>query len=166
MGFAIRNSWKYLGKTDGLDWWEWEAFVDDDGSGAIDEVEAVDYILHPTYPRPKRTVSDRRSGFSLMARGLGGFTLNAFLRMKDGSTQRLRHLIEVNFDPPQGESGSSEELTKSVQAALHKRGYYEGPIDGVYGSQTADAVKAFQRDKGLVIDGFAGPHTRAQLSDK
>ena len=33
------------------------------------------------------------------------------------------------------------EYTVSVQNALHTTGYYSGPVDGVYGPETADAVK-------------------------
>ena len=40
-----------------------------------------------------------------------------------------------------------------VQAALADRGYYRGQIDGVIGSGTRRAVRAFQRDAGLPITG-------------
>ena len=42
--------------------------------------------------------------------------------------------------------------------ALHKYG-----ADGEYGSETATAVKAFQRDRGLQVDGIAGEATLAAL---
>jgi peptidoglycan L-alanyl-D-glutamate endopeptidase CwlK len=36
-------------------------------------------------------------------------------------------------------------------------------IDGIYGKQTADAIKAFQKEKGLTADGKVGPQTRTAL---
>lgn len=41
--------------------------------------------------------------------------------------------------------------------------YYEGPVDGVAGTQTTEAVRRFQRDHGLTEDGAAGPVTRRAL---
>lgn len=46
-----------------------------------------------------------------------------------------------------------------MQKALQEQGYYHGSIDGMYGESTENAVKAFQRSKGLNPDGAAGPAT-------
>ena len=51
----------------------------------------------------------------------------------------------------------------AVQLALQKLGYYAGALDGSYGTQTHNAVKKFQRDKGLDADGSAGPLTQPVL---
>ena len=51
----------------------------------------------------------------------------------------------------------------AVQLALQKLGYYAGALDGSYGLQTHNAVKKFQRDKGLDDDGSAGPLTQPVL---
>lgn len=39
---------------------------------------------------------------------------------------------------------------QSIQTALRKAGHYNGPIDGVVGSQTINAMQSFQAAKGLV----------------
>ena len=59
-----------------------------------------------------------------------------------------------------GSRGS--EVTK-IQTNLKKWGYYKGNIDGIYGTQTRDAVKYFQRKNGLTVDGIAGPKTLAAM---
>jgi outer membrane protein OmpA-like peptidoglycan-associated protein len=41
--------------------------------------------------------------------------------------------------------------------------YYGGDIDGKYGPETQGAVKQFQSDAGLAVDGDAGPQTRKVL---
>ncbi len=51
------------------------------------------------------------------------------------------------------------EIVKDVQRALLKRGFFPGSADGVYGPQTADAVRQFQAKNGLVADGEVGPAT-------
>lgn len=56
------------------------------------------------------------------------------------------------------------DTVEGVQQALITLGYDPGPVDGVPGKRTEAAVKAFQRDNELTVDGNAGPKTRAALS--
>jgi N-acetylmuramoyl-L-alanine amidase len=50
-----------------------------------------------------------------------------------------------------------------LQVALRAQGFYKGPIDGVAGSATAQAVRAFQAEAGIAVDGIAGIQTRTAL---
>jgi hypothetical protein len=52
-----------------------------------------------------------------------------------------------------------------VQQALHQLGYAPGELDGIYGPTTAGAVRAFQHDHHLTVDGVVGPNTRAVLDE-
>jgi Putative peptidoglycan binding domain len=61
----------------------------------------------------------------------------------------------------QGVSGPRVYLLQSQLVAL---GYDAGPLDGLFGSKTRDAVVSFQRDKTLATDGVVGPQTAAALS--
>lgn len=54
-------------------------------------------------------------------------------------------------------------IVEDIQRALRDRGFDPGPIDGVYGGQTAAAVGAFQATEGLVVDGEVGRHTAEVL---
>ena len=55
--------------------------------------------------------------------------------------------------------GSRGTDVKEVQSLLQRLGYYSGAIDGIFGSGTANGVRAFQRDYGLTVDGIVGPMT-------
>ena len=55
--------------------------------------------------------------------------------------------------------GSRGDEVTQIQTKLKRWGYYNGNIDGIYGSQTQEAVKYFQRKNGLTVDGIAGPAT-------
>ena len=55
--------------------------------------------------------------------------------------------------------GSRGSEVTQIQTKLKRWGYYNGNIDGIYGSQTLSAVKYFQRKNGLTVDGIAGPAT-------
>lgn len=59
--------------------------------------------------------------------------------------------------------GSRGDEVRQIQEKLKRWGYYTGSVDGIYGSGTLSAVKAFQRKNGLVVDGIAGPKTLAAM---
>lgn len=56
----------------------------------------------------------------------------------------------------EGDSGSN---VKKLQQALELLGYYSGDIDGDYGTKTVEAVKRFQKNRGMKQDGIAGSAT-------
>ena len=51
----------------------------------------------------------------------------------------------------------------NIQTRLRSWGYYRGTVDGIYGQNTANAVKQFQRANGLTPDGIAGPQTLSKI---
>lgn len=55
--------------------------------------------------------------------------------------------------------GSRGDEVIKIQTKLKRWGYYSGNIDGIYGTQTLNAVKYFQRKNGLTVDGIAGKNT-------
>lgn len=52
---------------------------------------------------------------------------------------------------------------KALQTELTKQGYLNDVIDGEFGPKTLAAVKAFQKAKGLVVDGLVGKKTWTAL---
>lgn len=60
----------------------------------------------------------------------------------------------------QGDSGSA---VTTIQTKLKRWGYFDGPVDGVYGSKTTKAVRSFQQKNGLTADGVVGPATLKAL---
>lgn len=55
--------------------------------------------------------------------------------------------------------GSSGKEVTAIQNALKERGLFSGEATGYYGTKTQTAVKRFQKQKGLSVDGIAGPQT-------
>ena len=62
--------------------------------------------------------------------------------------------------PQRGSTGSA---VRTMQQKLKNWGYYKGSVDGIFGSQTLEAVKYFQRKNGLSVDGIVGVKTLAAL---
>ncbi len=50
-----------------------------------------------------------------------------------------------------------------VQQKLKDLGYYTGSIDGILGTKSIQAIKNFQRDYGLTVDGIVGKNTLKAL---
>lgn len=72
--------------------------------------------------------------------------------------------------PPDGQviyvtlqRGHYGSLVERLQKELKAQGYYNGATDGYFGEGTENAVKAFQRVKGLEVDGIAGTATLRRL---
>lgn len=62
--------------------------------------------------------------------------------------------------------GSRGSDVKQLQSTLNSLGYNAGTADGIYGSRTAAAVKAYQQAMGLTADGLAGQQTLSTIYSK
>jgi len=65
----------------------------------------------------------------------------------------------VSTTKPILKQGSTGTKVKELQSLLTKLKYNPGPIDGIFGTKTTNAVKDFQKSKKLVADGIVGPKT-------
>jgi N-acetyl-anhydromuramyl-L-alanine amidase AmpD len=52
-----------------------------------------------------------------------------------------------------------EKTIKEIQKRLKKLGYNSGRVDGIIGIRTLAAIRKFQSDNKLTVDGMAGPET-------
>ena len=59
--------------------------------------------------------------------------------------------------------GSQGEEVRRIQNKLRSLGFYSGTVDGIYGTATQSAVRAFQKSVGITADGVAGPTTLLYL---
>jgi peptidoglycan hydrolase-like protein with peptidoglycan-binding domain len=93
-----------------------------------------------------------------------------------GATLALIFVVAVAFAGCGGSSATTTTVTTTetttvganaavaqLQLAMASLGYYSGPIDGVYGSETAAGVKTMQHALGVPADGIFGPETYVAL---
>lgn len=59
--------------------------------------------------------------------------------------------------------GKTGQEVRAVQHLLKYKFGYNITVDGIFGPDTANAVKDFQSDKGLAVDGIVGPQTWLRL---
>lgn len=69
-----------------------------------------------------------------------------------------------SLDIAKASTSSQSDQVKAIQTKLKEKGYYNDNVDGILGSKTKSAIKAFQKDNGLVVDGIAGPKTLEKLN--
>lgn len=78
---------------------------------------------------------------------------NPYVKVTKSPTTKYITLREGNWGEP----------VQELQQALKNQGYFSGTVDGIYGEQTVNAVKSFQKAKGLIQDGIAGFATQQVL---
>jgi hypothetical protein len=121
------------------------------------EVSAVQYLL-------------RANGLNLNVDGIFGPQTRA--RVEDFQTQKNLSKDGIVGTQTwsalviQVQQGSSGDAVRAVQLLLRDKFGYTLTVDGIFGPQTADAVKSFQTDKGLISDGIVGPLTWRSLVAK
>ena len=59
--------------------------------------------------------------------------------------------------------GAQGNITYIIQAALYCKGYNTNGVDGIFGSGTENAIRSFQAEQGLTVDGICGPNTFEKL---
>ena len=75
----------------------WCVFLDEPKS-VLDDVIAVEYILHPTFPDPVRRISDRTHCFALESQAWGEFGIDIHIFRSGGEIERARYYIKLEED--------------------------------------------------------------------
>lgn len=84
-------------------WWKWSVWLE--GSrDELNEVSAVEWMLHPTFPSPLQRVKNREHAFRLESAGWGEFTISATIFRRKGTPLKRRHWLKLEAAP--GAAGS------------------------------------------------------------
>lgn len=93
--YSISQNYKY----EGDDWWSWSIWVNAEEK-KMDDIDYVVYTLHPTFNKPVRKITDRKSKFKLETEGWGVFTIYAKIVLKTSQEISLSH--ELHLEYPDG----------------------------------------------------------------
>ena len=96
----------------------------------------------------------------------GNVTLTALYSGKTAVNQATNGERNYTTNPTNPHTlyyGCTGYRVKKLQSALRAAGVYKGNIDGIYGDLTYNAVRKYQRQKGLDVDGMAGTRPLASL---
>jgi peptidoglycan hydrolase-like protein with peptidoglycan-binding domain len=67
--------------------------------------------------------------------------------------------LPADPDTPELSNGSTGSEVSALQQVLQNAGLYAGAIDGDFGSDTENAVRAYQTQRGITVDGIVGDET-------
>ena len=104
--------------------------------------------------------------YFLSASALAAVSLGAVLYTVTGHGERMVEGAQAPTSAARGPElliARYREQMKLTQETLRGLGYISGPIDGIIGSGTAAALRAFQQQAGLRATGRANPETLGAL---
>ncbi|MCT8137951.1 peptidoglycan-binding protein [Anaerobacillus sp. CMMVII] len=87
-----------------------------------------------------------------------------FINKNIGEVEVEDHIMLTIQEGQFFRNGDKGDAVKEIQKKLIDAGYYHFEKDGIFGSRTTEAVKAYQKDNGLQIDGIIGEETYEHLS--
>jgi peptidoglycan hydrolase-like protein with peptidoglycan-binding domain len=79
-------------------------------------------------------------------------------------SEAAEHIFVLDPDGRNLSMGALGGDVRELQHLLGSLGLDAGPADGVFGSKTAGAVRAYQEGVGILIDGVVGPGTRLSMA--
>jgi hypothetical protein len=113
--------------------------------------------LRPVYYPSRHSKEFFKGGWGLLIAPVIGGAIVALALGLPGRAQPLPRAL------PQTAAIAAQEV-KQLQRQLAQVGLYQGAIDGVFGPETAQAVRSLQQQQGLIVDGVMGPQTQAALA--
>ncbi len=88
-----------------------------------------------------------------------------------GATGALTKKEQVNLGEPawkqtnySDQVPAGHQTVRDIQAQLLRLGLYDGRLDGLNGPQTRGAIRAYQQQRGLVVDGVASPQLLSYMT--
>ncbi len=88
-----------------------------------------------------------------------GYVSKSYVSVSGTADKKSSKASSLGTAPKGSKLGDEGSNVKKLQEALTLTGYYEGKVSGNFGELTEKAVKAFQKAKGLAVDGVAGNGT-------
>jgi len=92
--------------------------------------------------------------------------ISRYLELKPGDMEAQKLQRDARVRQYSGNRIDSKELIREVQYLLGKLGYSPGKVDGQMGGKTRRAVRSFQQDQGLSINGKLTAELLTQLEDR
>lgn len=135
-------------------------FLDFNSNGAADHMGIVEKVSGSkvyTIEGNTGTGNDTNGG-AVMRR-----TRTASNILGAGRPAYTQEEITVTVKLRQIESGSKGDDVKSAQMLLNGHGHNSGAADGIFGTKTTEATKAFQKANKLTADGIIGTKTWNKL---
>lgn len=88
--------------------------------------------------------------------GIGAHAAVTVIELPTPGNGAVSHLfVPIDTTTAQMPPGMANAYVRGIQEELTGHGYRPGPVDGVAGARTVRAIRAYQRDAGLPVNGLA-----------
>jgi transcription initiation factor IIF auxiliary subunit len=95
MTVQFNNYSRSVGKRGDNEYYQWRVFVDEPPE-VLDQIEEVEYLLHPTFPQPSQVRYNRSDKFALDTAGWGEFQILITVKYKDGRQEREKYWLTLD----------------------------------------------------------------------
>jgi hypothetical protein len=136
--------------------WDWSVWIDGPDAD-LDQVDTVEWVLHPTFSVPIVRVNERQSKFRLDSSGWAEFEINAHLTATDGGHQHLKHWLRLADagDTPAGKPAGKKPAGKKpaifVSASLADA-RWEDAVREALGRRGVEVLTANDIPAGMPVD--------------
>jgi len=90
----FNNYAKFIENRYGSPYYEWKVFVDEPDS-VLDQIDYVEYTLHPTFRPPHQVRQNRQDKFALETAGWGEFTMLIDVKFRDGRVEKVPYWLDL-----------------------------------------------------------------------
>lgn len=143
MPLKVRQGCDYRGQ----DWWGWSVWIEAVDS-VLDEIEYVEYSLHPTFPNPVQRVTNREENFLIKSEGWGEFMLGVHIFTRKGEHLKRQHWLTLDYP------ATPSKKTIASGAGLSKQGSERPTIflsGGVTELRLANALSEALEQEGFEV---------------
>jgi general secretion pathway protein A len=124
----------------------------------------IEVVSEPNAPQPVLWLLARGVDDSVLVYEPTGLTSVPLPLLHDIKYGKIYLVLEKGkYQGPTLRQGMQGARVHMLQQVLHTLGYFTGSLSGQFDAQTLDAVKAFQQDNRLVVDGYVGRQTLTLL---
>ena len=133
-------------------------------AGAFDTPEPMNGVPNVSWPGDNTGVVQSNQPGVNVTNNPGVTTTRPIIGVTTANPGTNRPASTNTPAPSSLKKGDSGDSVKALQRRLKELGYYTGSVDGDFGENTEKAVKAFQQNNGLTVDGKAGTKTMTKLN--
>lgn len=163
----------YTPKPGDVIMYDWQDSGVGDNTGFPDHVG----IVHTVTGSAMRIIEGNRSGavgyrtMSVNGKNIRGYCLPDYGSKADAPQEPVKSptaggetTVTVNL--PQLAKGAQSEAVRALQQLLTAKGYNTRGTDGIFGANTDNALRSYQKAMGLTADGICGKNTWTALLTK
>ena len=92
----VRNTSKRYRNDMGEQWFYWKIFIETEPLSLINQIQAVEYHLHPTFQLKDILITNKNTGFRLDAQGWGEFVIKMDVILNDNRSTTISHYLSLD----------------------------------------------------------------------